>query len=77
MESIRTTLFLPQKIHRQLKALAHQHRVSMAKLIQDALGEVYFKKDRKSAKDLWGSVENSDISWEAFSKIKKTLRPKL
>ena len=70
MESVRTTLFLPQKVHRQLKALSHQQRVSMAKLIQKALHEVFFKKGRKSAKDLWGLVEKSDISWKEFSELK-------
>ena len=77
MEQVRTTLFLPQQIHRQLKTLSHQCHTSMAKLIQKALNEVFFKKRRKSAKDLWGSVEKSDVSWKEFEGLKATLKPKL
>lgn len=77
MESIRTTLFLPQKLHRQLKALSKRQQVSMAALIQKALNEVYFGKKKKTARDLWGSVKNSDVSWQEFLELKKTLNPKL
>lgn len=77
MESVRTTLFLPQKVHRQLKALAYQQGVSMAKLIQKAVDEVFFKKWRKSARDLWGSLEKTGLSWEELSHVKKTLNPRL
>ena len=77
MESTRTTLFLPQKVHRQLKALAHNRGVSMAKLIQKAVVEVFFKKGRKSAGDLWGSVEKTGLSWMELSEVKRGLNPKL
>lgn len=77
MEAIRTTLFLPQETHRRLKALAHEQRVSMAKLIQQAVGQVYFGKRRKSAKELWGCAKGRSISLKEFSDLKKRLHPKL
>ena len=49
----------------------------MAKLIQKAVDEVFFKKGRKSAGDLWGSVEKTGLSWMELSEVKRGLNPKL
>lgn len=48
----------------------------MAQLIQKALEETYFHRQRKTAKDLWGSIAGDSIPFEEFQKIKKALNPK-
>lgn len=77
MQQIRTTLFLPQKIHRFLKELAHKNRTSMAKLIQAAVEKMYLSPHAPTAKDLWGSVENTEISEKEFESLKNSLNPRL
>lgn len=48
----------------------------MAQLIQKALEETYFRRQRKTAQDLWGSVAGDSIPFEEFQRVKKTLNPK-
>lgn len=76
MESIRTTLFISRKSHRALKELAHRQKTSMAKLIQGALDLVYFRKERKTARDLWGCCENTHLSEADFESAKDQLKPR-
>lgn len=76
MESIRTTLFISRRYHRALKELAHRQNTSMAKLIQGALDLVYFKKERKTARDLWGCCENTHLSDKDFDEAKNQLIPR-
>lgn len=76
MESVRTTLFIPRKYHRALKMLAHQKNTSMARLIQGALDLAYFRKDRKTASDLWGCCENTHLTDKDFEAAKNRLTPR-
>lgn len=76
METIRTTLFLPKPYHRALKNLSVKQHLSMAQLVKLAIERVYFSnKKRKSAKDLWGCVENTEIADKEFQKLKSKLHP--
>lgn len=49
----------------------------MAKLVQNAVSEVYLKPKQKRAGDLWGIVKNSRLKDSDFEKLKQLSSPKL
>lgn len=44
---IRTQVYLPEEMHRELKLLAHIQRVNYSELIRDGVREVITKKAKK------------------------------
>jgi metal-responsive CopG/Arc/MetJ family transcriptional regulator len=50
---IRTQVYLPEELHRELKLLAHTERVNYSELIRDGVREVVNKKARRQTAKGW------------------------
>mgnify|MGYP001615113605 CR=1 FL=1 len=74
---IRTTIFLPQELHANLKHLAVERRCSMADLLRDAVERLYKEDlaDLRTARKAWAmhsKVTDSAIpAREYFAKRSK------
>ena len=67
----RTTVFLPEYQHEQLRRLAFERRSSMAKLLREAALEIIEDEEdiREGLKAL--AEEEGTVTWEQYQKTRK------